>query len=134
MFTAQDVFGPGLDVLHLDIEITAVVEDAGIDEFVFLLMPRPRPVHRHQFAVGELGVRVLVEITLVAVCRQVIDVEVILLDVLAVVALGIRQAEQALLQDRVALVPQRDSQAQPLLVVADPGYTVLAPPYARDRA
>ena len=59
--------------------------------------------------------------------RQVVDVEVVLLDVLAVVALGIGQAEQAFLQDRVPLVPQREGQAEPLLVVADPGDTILAP-------
>src|SRR5208282_2704751 len=44
------------------------------------------------------------------------------------VALGIRQAEHALLQDRVPLVPQRKSQAQSPLVVADPGDAILAPP------
>src|SRR4029077_4564857 len=54
--------------------------------------------------------------------------EVALLHVLTVVALGICQAEQALLQDRVPLVPQRESQAQTLLVVADPGDAVLTPP------
>src|SRR4029077_20984373 len=54
--------------------------------------------------------------------------EVALLHVLTVVPLGIGQAEQALLQDRVPLIPQRKSQAQPLLVVADPGDAVLTPP------
>src|SRR5262249_33917481 len=49
-------------------------------------------------------------------------------DVLPVVALGIGQAEQPLLEDRVLLIPQRQSQAQPLLVVADPGEAILAPP------
>jgi hypothetical protein len=83
--------------------------------------------HRHQLVVGELGLRVLVEVALVAVRRQVIDVEVVLLDVLTVIALGIGQAEQALLHDRVPLVPQRESQAQPLLVVADPGDAILSP-------
>jgi hypothetical protein len=67
--------------------------------------------------------------------RKVIDVEVVLLDILAVVAFGVRQAEQALLQDGVPFVPQREGQAQPLLVVADPGQAVLTPPVgARDRA
>jgi hypothetical protein len=97
-------------------------------------MPGPGPVLRHQLVVGELGLRVLVEVALVAVRRQVVDVEVVLLDVLTVVAFGIGQAEQALLQDRVPLVPQRQSQAQPLLVVADPGDAVLPQRYARDRA
>ena len=36
---AEDVFWAGLGVLHLDIEITAVVEDAGIDELVLEFMP-----------------------------------------------------------------------------------------------
>jgi hypothetical protein len=44
------------------------------------------------------------------------------------VALGICQAEQALFDDRVPLIPQGQRQAQPLLVVADPGNAVLAPP------
>ena len=60
--------------------------------------------------------------------RNVIDVEVVFLDILAVIALGIGQAEQPLLQDRVPFIPQRESQAQPLLVVADPGKTILTPP------
>ena len=129
---AEDVFGPGLGVLHLDVEVAAVVEDTRIDQLVLEFVPGPGPVRRHQVVVGELGLRVLVELALVAVRRQVIDVEVVLLDVLAVVALGIGQAEQALLQDRVPLVPQRQSQAQPLLVVADPGEAVL-PPAVRAR-
>src|SRR5580704_16994486 len=44
------------------------------------------------------------------------------------VALGIRQAEQAFLHDGIPLVPQRKGQAQPLLVVADPGNAILTPP------
>jgi len=60
--------------------------------------------------------------------REVVDVEVVLLDVLAVVPLGVGQPEQPLLEDRVVLVPQRKRQAQPLLLVADTGPSVLAPP------
>ena len=51
-----------------------------------------------------------------------------LLDVLAMVALGIRQAEQPLLQERVPLLPQGKGQAQPLLVIAAPGNAILTPP------
>ena len=68
---------------------------------------------------GNGGLRVLVQPALVGVGRQVVDVEVVLLDVLAVVALGVGQAEEPLLEDRVVLVPQREREAQPLLVVAD---------------
>src|SRR5262249_54854093 len=43
-------------------------------------------------------------------------------------ALAVGQAEQALLQDRVRAVPQRQGEAQVLLIVADAGEAVLAPP------
>ena len=56
-----------------------------------------------------------------------VEIEVVLLDVLAVIALAVGQAEQPLLEDRVAAVPQREREAQPLLVVADAGEAVLAP-------
>src|SRR4051794_10357302 len=56
-----------------------------------------------------------------------IEVEVVFLDVLAVVPLRVRQAEQALLDDRVLAIPQREGKAQDLPVVADPGKAVLAP-------
>ena len=36
---AQNVFRPVLGVLHLDIEITAVLEDARIEELVFHFVP-----------------------------------------------------------------------------------------------
>jgi len=125
---AQDVLGRCLGVLHLDVEITVFAEHARVYELVLEIVPRPASALCHQVVVGEFGLRVLVEVALVAVRGQVVHVEVVLLDVLAVVALGIRQAEQALLQDRVALVPQGQGQAQLLLVVADAGDAVLAPP------
>jgi hypothetical protein len=68
-------------------------------------MPRLGPAGRDEVVVRELALRVFVQIALVAMCRKVIDVEVVLLDVLTVVAFGVRQAEQALLQDRVPFVP-----------------------------
>src|SRR5262249_5177201 len=54
-------------------------------------------------------------------------IEVVLLDVLAVIAFLVRQPEQALLEDRIALVPQRDAQTQVLIAIAEPGNRVLAP-------
>jgi hypothetical protein len=59
--------------------------------------------------------------------RDVVEVEVVLLDVLAVIAFGAREAEQALLQDGIGFVPQSEREAQPLLVVGDAGNPVLAP-------
>ena len=59
--------------------------------------------------------------------RRAVEVEVVLLDVLAVVALAVGQAEEPLLEDRVLAVPQGQGEAEPLLVVGDAGDAVLAP-------
>jgi hypothetical protein len=58
---------------------------------------------------------------------NVVDEEVVLLDVLAVIPLRVGQAEETFLDDRVLFVPQREREAQALLLVAQPGHTVLAP-------
>ena len=56
-----------------------------------------------------------------------VEVEVILLDVLAVVALVAGDAEQPLLEDRVALVPEGQAQADVLKPVAEARQAVLVP-------
>src|SRR5271166_5172937 len=58
---------------------------------------------------------------------RAVEVEIILLDVLAVIALAVSQAEQPLLEDRVLAIPQRQGKTQPLVVVAEPGEAVLTP-------
>src|SRR5205814_7499594 len=58
---------------------------------------------------------------------RAVEVEVIVLDILAVVGLGVGESEDALLQDRVAAVPEGESEAEPLLLVADPSQSVLTP-------
>src|SRR5262249_4616335 len=53
--------------------------------------------------------------------------EVVLLDVLAVIALAVGQAEESFLENRVLAVPEGQGQAETLLVVRDAGQAVLAP-------
>src|ERR1700733_11783086 len=60
-------------------------------------------------------------------CRRTVDVEVVFLDIFAVVRFVVGEAEHALLQDRVALVPQRQREAQNLLLVAHTAESILAP-------
>ena len=43
------------------------------------------------------------------------------------VALAVGQAEEPFLEDRVLAVPEREGEAEPLLVVGDPGQSVFAP-------
>ena len=59
--------------------------------------------------------------------RRAVEVEVVLLHILAVIALRIGQAEQPFLQDRVLAVPQGEREAEDLPVVADAAEPVLAP-------
>src|SRR5262245_66322426 len=71
--------------------------------------------------------RVLVEVLQIGMGRRRIEIEVVLLDVLAVVALAVRQAEEPFLEDRILAVPQRQGEAEQLPIVADPRESVLAP-------
>jgi len=59
--------------------------------------------------------------------RRVIDVEIVLLDVLAVIALGAGDAEKAFLEDGVLAVPEGRCEAEQLIAIADAGDAVLAP-------
>src|SRR5262249_8861269 len=59
--------------------------------------------------------------------RRGVEVEVVLLHVLAVIAFVARQAEEAFLQDWIASVPQREREAQLLPTIADAGEAVLVP-------
>jgi hypothetical protein len=59
--------------------------------------------------------------------RGGVQIPPVVLDVLAVVALVTGEPERPLLQDRVAAVPERERQAQELVLVADAAEPVLAP-------
>src|SRR5262249_7831478 len=56
-----------------------------------------------------------------------IEIEVILLDVLAVIPLAVGQSEQPFLEDWIAPIPQREREAQKLAVVGDASEPVLTP-------
>ena len=123
----QDVFRTGLGVLHEDVEVAVVLEDAGVEEFILHLVPGAPAVRLHQIGVGIGRLRVLVEILHVRVGRRAVEVEVVLLHVLAVVAFAVGEAEQPFLEDRVLAVPQGQREAEALLVIGNAGDAVLAP-------
>ena len=119
--------GAALAYSTVDVEVAVVVEDARVEQLVLELLLRPPPVGLHQVLVRERCLRVLVEVAHVRVRGRRVEVEVVLLDVLAVVALAVGEPEQALLEDRVATVPEGEREAQPLPVVGDARDAVLAP-------
>ena len=124
----QDVLRSLLGVLEEDVEVPVAFEGPRVEELVLQLLPRAPPVRLEQIAVGELALRVLVEVLHVRVGRRRVDVEVVLLHVLAVVPLAVGEAERALLEDRVPLVPEGEGEAQALLVVGEAAEAVFTPP------
>ena len=124
----QDVVGRGLGVLDRDVEVAILGEDAGVEQLVLGLRPcRAARFSATSSAYGKARCGYLYSTFHVRVRRRGVEVEVVLLDVLAVVALGAGQAEQPLLEDRVAPVPERQREAEPPLVVGDAEQAVLAP-------
>ena len=123
----QDVLGRRLGILHEHVEVAVLLEDPGVEELVLHLVAAAPPVRLHQVGVGIGRLRVLVQELHVRVGRRAVEVEVVLLDVLAVVAFAVREPEEPLLQDRVLAVPQGEGEAEVLLVVGDPSQAVLAP-------
>jgi hypothetical protein len=124
----EDVFRALLGVLDEHVKVPVIVKYAGVEQLVFKLFPRPSPVRFDQIPVRVLPLRVLVEVLHVRVRRRAVEVEVILLDVLAMVRFAVGESEQAFFQNRIPLVPQRQSKAQPLLVITQSAEPVLAPP------
>ena len=123
----ENVLGRFLGILDEDVEVAVLVEDARVEQLVLELALAPAPVPVHEVGIRERRLRIFVEVLHVRVRRRAIEVEVVLLDVLAVITLAVGQAEEALLEDRVLAVPQRQGEAKPLLVVGDAGQTILAP-------
>ncbi len=125
--THQDVFVAGLSVLDHHIEIPVVGEGLRVDELEFRMGDAAAAILLLQLRVRELPLRVLVKHLQIGVGRSGIEVVIELLDVFTMVALAIIKPEQALLENRIVCVPQRQRQAQALLRVAEATDAILAP-------
>ena len=113
--------------MDLDDPVAVVVEDAGVEQLVLGVELAAAAVLRDEVAVRELALRIVVAPAVPGMAREGVEVPPVLLGVLAVVALVSGQAEDPLLQDRVAAVPEREREAEPLLDVRETGQPVLAP-------
>ena len=123
----DDLLRRRLRVLHEDVEPAAVVEDAGVEQLVLGPGPLPPLVLRHQLLVGEGPLRIAVAQAHGGVGRRVVDVDVVLLDVLSVIALERGEPEEPFLEVVVPLVPEGRREAELLEPVADAGDAVLPP-------
>ena len=123
----QQVVRVALRVVDLDDPVAVVVEDAGVEQLVLGIELAATAVLRLELGVRERPLRVVVAPPVPRVARERVEIPPVLLGVLAVVALVAGEAVDALLEDRVAPVPERERQAQALLDVREPGEAVLAP-------
>ena len=71
--------------------------------------------------------RILVKELHVGMSGSRVEVEVVFLDVLAVIPLVAAQAEEALLQDRIATVPQGQREAHQFVAIREAREAVFAP-------
>src|SRR5690242_15137893 len=101
----------------LDVPVALLGEDASVEQIERRVVAAATAVLGGKPRIGVFRLRVLVEIAQPAVARRRIDVEVVFLDVLAAVALVAGEAEGPLLQDRITAVPEREREAEPLLLV-----------------
>src|SRR5262249_41998604 len=108
-------------------EVTVIVENARVKQLELGSVLAAAAILRDEPVVGKFPLRILVEHFQVGVRRRGVEVVVQFLDILAVVGLAVGQAEEALLEDRVAAIPECDRQTKPLLLIADAGDAVLAP-------
>ena len=90
----QDVLGRLLGVFHEHVEVTVLVEDAGIEQFILEFLAASAAIGLDQLVIRIGGLRILVEIFQIGVRRSAVQVEVVLLHVLAVIALAVGQPEQ----------------------------------------
>ena len=122
----EDVLGIDLGELDEDIEVAVLVEDPGVEQLVLHVVARTAAVLGDQLVVRKLRLRILVEHLRVRVRGRAVEIEVVLLDVLAVVALAVGEAEHPFLQDRVLAVPHRHRETKQHVLVAEAGDAVLA--------
>ena len=125
--TNQRVVRGILGVFREHVEVAVVVKHARVGQFKLRIVPAPAPVLLDEPLIGKLGLRIFVERLAVRVRRRRVEVEITFLDVLAVVALRVGQAKQALLQNRIAPIPQRQREAETAFTIAQAEQTVLAP-------
>src|ERR1700694_5146248 len=123
----KDVLRVGLRVVGRDLPVPVAVEDASVEELVLRIAATSVGVLVDELCVGILALGIHVAPPHPGVSRRRVEVEPVLLDVLAVISLLAGETEESFLEDRVFAVPKRKREAEPLPVVADPRQAVLVP-------
>jgi hypothetical protein len=123
----QEVLWSGFSIFDEHIKIPVIIENARIEQLKLWLVFAAPAILLDQTAIGEFPLRIFVEHLQVGVRRRRIQVVIEFLHVLPMIALAVGQAKEPLFENRVTAIPQRQSQADSLLVIADACDAVLAP-------
>jgi hypothetical protein len=89
----QDVLLVRLGIFNKHIEVAVLLENPGIQKFIFEVEKAAPGVLIYQIPIRKLGLGVFVEHFHIAVGRGAVEVEVIFLDILPVVSLGTGKPE-----------------------------------------
>ncbi len=102
----EHITGLRLRVLDEHIEVAVVRESGRIVELILRGADAAAAILIDQIRVRKSRLRILIKHLQIRMRGRGVEIVVLLFDVLAVIALAIRQAEEPLLQDGVAAVPQ----------------------------
>src|SRR5579863_4301262 len=117
-YTDADIFGRFFSVLDEDIEVSVVIKDACIQQFV-LRLRSPSATFVDQLPVGKLPLRVLIEHVHVTVSGQIVKVEPVLFHIFAMIGLVGGETEHALFENGVAAVPKWQGENQQLIATTE---------------
>src|SRR5262249_2500753 len=110
-YLPEDIVGAGPGVFDRDVKITRFLQNSRIQQLEFRLLGGSALVFCYQRTVREGRLRVFVKHSQVGMARGGVEIVIDFLDVLAVIAFAVGQPEQPLLEDWIALVPQRKAEA-----------------------
>src|SRR6266849_3947643 len=123
----ENVFDVGFGILDENVKIAASGKNTCVVQFKLRLTTAATLVLFQQGFVRKFRLRIFVEHAHVAVRGCRVEVEIIFLDVLAMIALISRKAKKPFFQNGIASIPQRQPKTHHLVAVADPAEAVLSP-------
>ena len=115
----KDILGNLLGIFHKHIEVAIAIEDSRIEELVFHVASAAPFAVRDQVIVGKCGMGIFIQVLHVGMSWRAVQIEVILFDILTMVAFAIRQSKEALFEDWIVAIPQGQTKTEQLLFIAD---------------
>ncbi len=116
-----------LGVFNKHIEVAVFVEDARVEQLILQRLAASLAVRLDEIQIRIRRLRILIEILHIRMRRRAVQIEVVLLDVFAMIAFAVRQTKKALLKDRILPVPERQRETENLVIVGNARQTVLTP-------